>query len=355
MSENPYIRLKPLGKNACHILLWGLIWFILLNIVIWTVFDRKFFDWVGFDRLLMQPSDNEVQSMIDKIRVEDKKHLVLLGDSIVWGIGINDPGESVGGKLTEHFSDRGDIRVVNLSVPGNSYLDTTAMIRDSYDEENTYVFFVNPMLFRDYYALRDFGETVRFKELVKRVFRGHREDVENCCDLQIPPAGSEIQLWLHQVVFHLIPLYHNRDLIAKTLVGLHPSSAVNAVLHRMRTFSPSLFARKPMHVESTPDTQKEVIDFSGSRMLKVLRHVTELLGDRENVYYVILDDNMFVKNSVQDRNVKLIVDAIASDRILNLYRKIFAKNFLDAVHMKPSGHALVADHIVRFLSQHDAP
>lgn len=354
MSENPYIRLKPLGKNACHILLWGLIWFILLNIVIWTIFDRKFFDWVGFDRLLMQPSDNELQSMIDKVRVESKKHLVLLGDSIVWGIGINDPGESVGGKFTEHFLDRGDIRVVNLSVPGNSFFDNAAIVRDSYSENNVYVFFVNPMLFRNYYALRDFEGTVRFKELVKRVFRGHEETIESCCDLQIPPAGSELQLWLHQIVFRLMPLYHNRDLITKTLVGLHPSIAVDAVLNRIRTFSPALFARKPMHVESTPGTQKEVINFSGGRMLKILQYVTELLQDRGNIYYVILDDNMFVKNSVQDRNVRLIMDAIASDQILNLYRKIPVEHFLDSVHMKPSGHAMVADRIFRFLSQHDA-
>lgn len=354
MSENSYIRLKPVGQDACWILVWGAVWFVLLNAVIGIIFDWKFFDVVGFDRLMMQPSDNELQSMIDKVRAEDKKHLILLGDSIVWGIGIQNPENSIAGRLGEYLADREEWRVTNLSVPGNSFFDAAAVIRDSYDEKNAYVFFVNPMLFREYYASRDFEGTVRFKELVKRIFREHTELFQRCCDLDIPSTHSDIALWLQRMVFRSVPLYHDRDLLTKELLGLHPSVAVDALLNRMRTFSPSLFARKPMHVEGAPGTPKEVMDFSGSRMFPVLREVTELLQEKDNVFYVILDDNMFAKTKTQDRNVTKILTAISSERILNLYRKIPAEHFLDAVHMKPSGHALVAGLVFQFLSQHDA-
>lgn len=355
MSESSYIHLRPTSKNALWSLAWALVFFVLINGVIWIAFDWKFFEWVGFDRLLMHPSDNEILSVIDKIRTDDKKkRIVLLGDSIIWGVGINDPQETLTGHLSKSYADREDIHMVNLSVPGNSFLDAATTIRAAYNENDVYLVFVNPMLFDHYYADRDFEEVVRFKELVQRNLREMRGTFKQCCGLMIPENTPWIAR-VDSVLFHIIPLYHNRDLITKSLIGLQPSIAVDALLNRMRKFSPSPFERKTMHIESDPVVEKESIDFTGSRMLVILRQVTELLQDKENVYYVILDDNRFKKNVVQDRNTILVKDAIASDHILDLYRKIPTEHFLDSVHMKPSGHALLADRIFRFLSQYDAP
>ena len=105
--------------------------------------------------------------MLVKLKDEDdKRHLVLLGDSIVWGVGVNDPDETVAGQLRRLLEDLADMRIVNLAVPGNSFLDMAAQIREGYRSDDIYVFFINPMLFDEEYANLTFEEMVRFKETV---------------------------------------------------------------------------------------------------------------------------------------------------------------------------------------------
>lgn len=332
--------------------------FVLINGVVWVVFDWKFFEWVGFDRLLMHPSDNELQSVIEKLQKEkDKKHLILLGDSIIWGIGINDPGNTVAGFLTQEFAqaDHDDIRVVNLSVPGNSFLDDMAIVQALSDEDAVYLFFINPMLFDPYYANRNFEQIVRFKELVTDNMQGVRSDFEECCSLQIPQES----FWsspLHTLLFHSMSLYRNRDLITKKLLGLQPFVAANGLFNRILAIHfDVLFKRKPMVIGDRELPPKRSIDFSGSRMLTILSQVTVLLGNKPNVYYVILDDNMFTEGAAHRRNIQYIRDALHSTHILNLSDTFSDDLYFDTVHLKPAGHARMAQKIATFLSSFHAP
>ena len=306
----------------------------------------------------MHPSDNELQSVIDKIQKEkDKKHIILLGDSVIWGVGVNDPQNTVAGFLTEEFTQTGrdDVRVVNLSVPGNSFLDAAAVVRAISDEDGVYLFFVNPMLFDAYYANRDFEQIVRFKEVVTDNVQDARHDFEECCSLQIPQE-SFWSLRFQKFLFHSIPLYRNRDLMTKKLLGLQPFVAANGFLNRILDIRfDLLFKRKPMVIGEREKPPKRSIDFKGSRMLKILSEVTMLLRDQPNVYYVILDENMFTESAAHRRNIQYIHDAIPFDHVLNLSDTFSEDLYFDTIHLKPAGHARMAQKIATFLSSFDAP
>jgi hypothetical protein len=357
MAEDPYIRLPKIPLSSLWIVFWALVFFLLINVFVWGVFDRFFWTTVGFDRLVMQPSDNEIRSMIDKIKQRDQKNIVLLGDSIIWGVGINDYGETIAAKLQDSLAEK----VVNLSVPGNSFFDMTATIEEVYNEDDVYLFFVNSMLFDDYYALRGFEESVRFKGLVTKRFADDHEEFLQCCDINIPQKDPFIEQWIDDILYQWVPLYRNRDLVTKFIIGLHPSVASDALVHRFVKYGvriwdkwdisgfSSLVTRKPMMLEYKA-TEKETIDITNSRMISIVQSLTERLRDKKNVYFVILDDNRFKKDHVQDKNIRAIESAIQSDQILNLYRKIPSEHFLDSVHIRPSGYEIVATQILDFIT-----
>ena len=334
--------------------MWGLVWFVLFNIAVWFVFDRHFFDWVGFDRLLMQHSTNELESVIEKVKNEkDKKHIVLLGDSIVWGVGVNDPKETLAGQLSTLLKDREDIRIVNLAVPGNSFLDMATQIKKGYRSGDIYMFFINPMLFDEEYANSTFEEMVRFKETVKYVLTEERGRFEQCCNLFIPRLiGRSI---ISRFFFDTVPIYRNRDGITKWIIGLQPSIAVDAVLHRFVSFRLArLFERRPMSVGGDPVVLRQTHDFSVSRMTQILSNITKVLKEYPNVFYVILDDNRFEKNIFQDQNIAHVRGVIDSDKVFSLYKMIGSDLYLDSVHMNSAGHQNAAEKVFEFLLQSNA-
>lgn len=354
MHEEYSIRIHRKSWEVLWILIWGCIWFLGINAAVWCAFDRHFFDWVGFDRLLMQPSDNELQGVMSKIKNEtDKKHIVLLGDSIVWGIGVNDPKETLSGQLSQLFKERGDIRVVNLAVPGNSFLDMAAQVRSGYNPNDIYVFFVNSMLFDEEFAKSSFEDMVRFKGTVTDMFAADPQRFGGCCDLKIPK--QTLRSVLAGFFADIVPVYRHRDQITKMMIGLQPSIAVNAMLHRVLSGRlAELLERRPMSIGSDHIVLKQTQDFAKSRMTKVLSAVSESLNGYPNIFYVILDDNRFEKNLTQDRNVTVLQQAMASKQILTLYKSIGPDLYLDTVHMTPDGHRKVAEKLFEFLSESHA-
>jgi len=355
VAESPYIRIEEKSRAIFWIGFWGLVFFAIINVWVFLVFERDFFGARGFDRLLMQPSDNELQSVINKIKSDDdKKHIILLGDSVVWGVGVNDPKETIAGHLSDKLSDRSDVRVVNLAIPGNSFLDELAIIEALDDPSDAYVFFINPILFSDEYADRSFEEVVRFKRLVQRGLSGERNLFMQCCNLDIP---AEMPQWVvSSFVFRALPLYHNRDLITKDLIGLQPSIAVDALIHRLRNFQIlKAFERRPMEMGGGEVVSGgESPDFAESRMTRILREVSEILSDRPNIFYVVLNENRFQRGPEYRRSIRAVEKVIQSDNILNLIGEVRKDLYLDTVHMKPEGHGLVAGLIFQFLESRNA-
>ncbi|MBI3336789.1 hypothetical protein HYZ98_04475 [Candidatus Peregrinibacteria bacterium] len=354
IHDEAYIRITRKPCSVLWVVMWGFLWFVVFNIAVWFVFDRHFFDWVGFDRLLMQPSVNELQSVIGKIKNENsKRHLVLLGDSIVWGVGVNDPKETLAGQLGTLLKDQEDIRIVNLAVPGNSFLDMAAQVREGYRPNDIYVFFINPMLFDEEYANRTFDESVRFKETVSFALAKERGRFGECCDLDIPLFN--FRSVVSRLFTPVVPVYRHRDNITKWSIGLPPSIAVDAILHRLFNVRlTQLLERRPMSVGEGITTLRQTQDFRQSRMMRLLADVTSILKEYPNVLYVILNDNRFEKNAFQDRNIVSLKASIHSERVLSLYKTIGSDLYLDSVHMTPEGHGKVAEKVFEFLRTSDA-
>lgn len=370
-NDETTIFISGKSGHSIWIVVWGLIWFVVFNIAVWFVFDLHFFDWVRFDRLLMHPSDHELQSVMSKIKNEtDKKHVVLLGDSIVWGIGENDSRKTIAGYLSEVLEKNNidDTRVVNLAVPGNSFVDMYAMVESMYEEDrnDVYLFFINPMLFKEEYASRTFEEMVRFKTIViDKIHDKNKEELEGCCGLIIP--RNEVSLiekkinewfpWLSKLDPRNIPLSRNRDLVMKSIIGLQPYIAVDALLHRVLAMQfLNLFERRPMVVGA--DVREEDKEHRKSEelnnMLRMLKVIDRLLITKENkktekgvVVFMYLDENLLtgsVKRAYAEDFQKLV-----KNKSHNLSGKIQSKFYFDTVHMSEEGHKIVAGMVCDFL------
>ena len=99
-----YLELPKVKKHVLWTFFWAAVFFALINAAVYVVFDINYFDRVGHERLLTSPSDNEIRSLLTKARGDDRKQLVVLGDSAMWGIGLNDSADTTAAKLAEQYN-----------------------------------------------------------------------------------------------------------------------------------------------------------------------------------------------------------------------------------------------------------
>ncbi|MBU0457863.1 hypothetical protein KJ652_05160 [Patescibacteria group bacterium] len=352
------LNIRPLPKNILWIGFWALVFFVIINICISQRYDGKYFDKIGFDRLTLEPSDNAVLGILDSMkREEDKKHLVVLGDSVLWGVGVNEVEETVAGILREEFKEDG-IRVVNLAQPGSSFIDMAALALNSYDEDNIYLYFLNPIRFDDNIALRDFGEAVRFENIVLDTFNEDRRKLEILFG-QLPDEKSRAEKVLKEILFRLIPIYRNRDLITQSIIRMHPAITVNTLVNRVRDMRfGEIFENIPMDLENDnkeiPE-RKDPESIENNPTLSHLEFVLPQLRDKPNIFFVIQDDNWFRRTWVQNQNIRRLEGLIDSDRMLNLYKTVDSSLYYDRTHLNEGGQREVAQAVIDFLSKFNVP
>ncbi|MCK5017051.1 MAG: SGNH/GDSL hydrolase family protein [Candidatus Peribacteraceae bacterium] len=351
MPSVEYAKCRAIPKSSIWILIWFLIWFVLANFLVFAYLKSNYFINSGFDRLLMHPSDNELRSAIYHLK-KDNNHtnIILLGDSVIWGVGSN-YSKSVAPILANKYIDNPKIQVVNLAVPGNSFLDIARTIEEIENQNFVFLFFINPIRFNEEISNRNFEEAIRFPYLFERGTEKRRVDIKDCCNLIIPNKENEIVRMIDDQLLTLIPIYYYRDTITKIIIGLQPYAAVDAVLSRLRKmeWNRSETDRKNISKDKNIAPDYESVLFKDTNMYNYLATVTKWLKGYNNVYYIVQDNNLYKRNEQYLKNMEDILNLLPPEKTLNMSNKIENSFFIDRSHMKEGGHAIMADEIYNFL------
>jgi len=345
--------LPAVGKTA----VWSLLFFALINLCVWWRYDAQAI-LVSPVRLADHHSENELRRVSEAVVADDNSHLVLIGNSIIWGVGLPDATTRLDAVLSDSLKDSGT-PVINLALPGNSLLDYYAQLDQLYNPRDTFVVFVSPVHFEAEHANVTFDELVRYPGLVKQIFADQQDILYDCCHVLLPPSAPAWHSVADSLLWNAVPLYRNRDVITKNIIGFPAHVAVHTVLRRSFSKVMRLVGAEdnllPRIVKGVGFQPEE--DFTDSTMLLLLDRLSLPYADEDNVMYVLLDNNRYPEGDVRNNNYALIQGAIHSNRILNLHHRFPKDVYLegDTLHMNTDGHALLAKEVLDFLSQNDAP
>lgn len=338
-------------KNGSEkaILLWFLGWFVLINLAVYAMFDTQFFSHASRQRLLMNPSENQIDRVISAINKEkDIRHVIFLGNSIVWGVGVDDEAQTMVGRVKAHYANRSDVRVLSLAVPGESLLDSFAVLRKTQNPDNLFVLVVNTTLVEDHERDPSFRSLVHFPVLVEEEFSAERKDVAQCCLIAIPPPRFAA---LRRFAETVLPLYGDRDALAHRIIGISFADAERAVLGRFFSGGvATVFTRKPMAWEHGVTDHRALPEAEGSWPLKLLSKLFSENGRADNVITVLMDDDRYDRGKAADRNAALLRRALSGGTLVDLYGKLHGK-FYDTLHVTPAGHEAVANKLIPILDR----
>lgn len=351
--EATYPDVPPIKRSALCTFAWALLFFALINITVWFVFDHHFFGWIGFERLLNDPSENQLRGMIAKIQSDsDHRHIILVGDSTLWGVPL-DYRQTVAGIVARRLQSDPSLRVVNLAVPGASFADEYAIIDHLYKPTDTYLFFVNPIWFQDRYSALPFASLVRFPDTVAESLYGDRALLARCCDLQIPSPDSP-DVIVRRLLPRMFPLVENQDIINATLLGMHPAAAETVVLSRAaKIIAGEKTTGSVEDIQNTANPNgKGAIpanDVPRGRNFALLRVLRARIGGRTNVRFILLDDDLYFRSPKDTENMNAVAHMLGSGTLLNLQNTIDHSLFSGITHLLPAAQARVADAIIRSL------
>lgn len=332
-------------------LFWFLFWFLAINLAVIACVDQRFFRVETTDRLLVNPSENEAERVIAAMKEEtDVRHIVFLGNSVAWGIGVDDPALLMSGRVAKHFEGRKDVRVVNLAVPGASLLDLYAILRKSQNPKDLFLVTLNTTFAEDEAKYSGFDELVRFPDVVKEEFSSMRDDISACCSIVIPPPAAPVSQMLQQWAWTLLPLYRDRDVINRLVLDIQPSIAVDAALHRILNAEGAVFSHRPMAWKEPAaiDAPKTPASIDGSAPLRLLAFLHAKDGTAPNVWHLLIDDRRYDHGAQERKNVALIHRTLSGGKIVDFYGTL-KENFYDTVHLSPEGHATVARALIPLL------
>jgi len=307
----------------------------------------------NFERMLNQPSENELLGMMHLLGSDDNEHLVMVGDSTVWGVSA-DFDESFAGLLSTRLGED-SAEVVNLAVPGMSFLDEYAVIENLWNPHDTYIVFINPIWFHDRYNDKTPEDYIRFPQLVSRYLSESAGALEECCNFSLLAGKPPLQRAITDVVMRYVPLFRNRDLVNKQMLGMQPSIAENTILHRIAAMN---FAGAIQREELAPDEgdteEKETalaLDIEKSRSFGLLKHVLSLSEKRDNVHYVILDDNWYERTALHKESMNKLEQLFEGRHVLNVHNAFEQKHYFGNgyTHLNSAGHILMTDLLYDFL------
>jgi hypothetical protein len=148
-------------------LIWFVLWFTVINLFVYMVFDLHFFERVSAERLLMKPSENQVERVIAGIQQEKNiRHIIFLGNSIVWGVGVDSETQTMVGRVKEYYAKDPNVRVLSLAVPGESVLDSFAALKKAQNDRDVFVYVINTTFVEDHARYATFNTLVHFPALI---------------------------------------------------------------------------------------------------------------------------------------------------------------------------------------------
>ena len=350
VSDSETITVSPHAHGPLWILVWALLFFVLINVVVYVIFDTDIFGETTYSQLLMQGSDNEMRAVIDKLHNDDRRHVVLIGKSVTWG--VHDV-------LQETFSSRPEYRdrtLVTIASPGFFLPNLYAALDAAYNHKDTFVVFLSPFDFEPYYADRPFQVLMKYPLLAQRELADDREALRDCCDFHVPQDSDLLSSTVSDAAFSLVPLYRNRDLINKSLIGLQPYVVVHAVIGRTMNELIALTGDRPFSDPPGPLTKHRNQDLTDGRMARMVEILNAPYRSRDNVFYVLLDTNRYEPGALEDGNYREIERIVGSDRTLSLHKQIRShpEHYRDTMHLTREGGAVLAERVFQFLFDRNA-
>lgn len=346
-KPTPTITLRDTPHSSLWILVWAVIFFVLINLLVAKWAQPKSI--LGrFDRLMIESTDNELRSVLDAIQQETHPHIVLVGDSVIWGIGINDPELTIAGQI-EEVKGHGRRATINLGQPGMTFLDQLAITK-KIPQEHTVLFFINPIWFSLDIEEGSSDELTRFDGTVSRELDSLSQDLAQCCNIEIEPPENEDSL--QSALRRVLPLYGHRDLIVKRALRIQFSRAVHAGFGRLRQMQfGMLIKRRDMQLDPTRDEQElgqnKSVDPPKTRNGKILEYIATHLEERPNTHIVILPNAYYTKTDEHTVHMQSLEELFVPTPVINLSGVLGKEYFFDQTHLQPEGQARVAALILR--------
>lgn len=300
---------------------WAIGFFVLLNLAVWYVFDVRFGETVGFRRMLNNPTENELFTLLEEIEQDSRSHIVLLGDSVAAGVGLEEEDTFVL-QLQQKIPST---VVINLAAPSESFVDQLAILQHLWRPEDTYIFFINPIWFQR-------EPSVLFPTLVSQ-------------NLEAYPSSQPLQDTARSWLRRLAPLYRSRDTMNHSLLGIHPSVATRVALGRAR----ATFTQRTNAATQPMNEGGELANVETTQQFTEITALLPLFAGKENIVFVILDDQWFDHGPIHQRSIQTVEELFKPHRVLNMQDMFHSSLFMDRTHLNAEGHTYLAELLYRLL------
>jgi len=363
--EYPAVILQVRGKM--WVIAWAIFFFLLINLVILATFYGREEQFVRFG---YNPSYEEIQRVVDIIKNDDRKIIVFLGGSVMWGKGSADPEKTIPISFESNLSNE-NIAVYNLGINAARPLDFFVFTYLLKDHADIFVTELNYQFFSEFSPVRVRLDPTTYVR-INQLFRTHATqmydlspELQSCISNANIPAGlptPRIEQEIRNAVQSVVPIFMYKDRVNNMLFRQHPSLLLqrflihmSRVLQGTMEFSFDAFLSPPDSVpqwEAEPSKKYDRSDIFGYEpfneyqinacILRALSSFTER-EDLQFIYYVLpLDHSVLTKLVVHPqykKNIDMILSLVGENDVYNFDAISFdEKYFIDRSHLTPEGN-----------------
>lgn len=361
--ENNDFNYKEKTIKDLFILFWAFIFFIAINGAVFFYFQDRPTD--DFKRLRYNTSNKEIYGMVDQIKKDEKKKIVFLGGSVLWGSTTKNPDDTIPAFFKKEV---GDVNVYNLALNAARPLDIFIINHLLKDEADLFVVDMNYHFFQEEFnkdLAKDHSKFIRVKSLLEDNY----DSLKKTSPALLTCLGAHgVEKYykpnpelVAQRIFNFLPLVNFKDEVNLLLFKKHPTLIVQGLFN----FIPE-FVKKPQAetFSNIFKSQDELISEGQAEAVEKQIYDDKLIGPehinlcigqeyarfiKENkipamVYLLPQNPDIlgsYADSSVYEENNKMIIDAFGG-RIIDLHDALAGKNFTDTYHLNKEGNEAFA-------------
>lgn len=361
--ENNDSNYKEKTIKDLSILFWAFIFFIAINCAAFLYFRNQ--PQEDFKRLQYNASNKEIYRIVDQIKKDDKKKIVFLGGSVLWGSTTKNPDDTIPAFFKKEV---GDANVYNLALNAARPLDIFIINYLLKDEVNLFVVDMNYHFFQNEFnddLSKDPSKFIRIKSLLEDNY-GALEKISpallSCLDAHGVGKnfGPNPEL-MAQKIFNYLPVVYFKDEINLLLFKKHPTLIVQGLFN----FVPE-FVKKPQAETffNIFKSQDELIGGGKPEAMERQMYDDRLMDPKHinlcisQEYARFLDDNkvpasvyllpqnpdilgLYADSEAYKKNNQMIIDAFGG-RVIDLHDVLAGESFADTYHLNREGNEAFA-------------
>lgn len=359
MDNNSYPKIREWINGT--VLVWALIFFGLLNGLVWAVFRNSN---TGVKRLESPVSYRELDQIIKTVEADTRPKVVFLGASSIWGGGgISSPAQALPGQF-EAFLATGTV-AYNISFPAARPLDLYLLLYRLQGKADLFVVDISTAHLGKSYGqgvVADRTKYLRVQNLLQtQISKFKKDNVEAWQCLRDEGINPKLE-WFFDFGA-IFPIVEYKDAINRVLFGKHFSLFVSDVISRALNVRPGISAAHwsglfsapvdiaPLPgVTSTPN-QAPFVPYAPSLNSCVTQAMAEFVVSEKipAVFYIsphspIITENYRAAGLYQEQLVwvrSLYGRATVFDP--DTARVLYAGDFYDETHFYPAGHQRLAE------------